>query len=383
MKIAINAMLLGDRRSGVELAILNFLRAANTLGAHTYDAYVPARTSAPLPPSHKVRFQHAGAGGSNRLLRIGWEQLALPRAVQRDGCDLVHAPGYLAPLSTRLPVVLTVYDVMALRRPELCRRANRWHYRLMLPLSIRKARTILVPSEFTAHELEQAVPGSARKTHVIPLAVADDLLQTPGPGQLDGARTRLHLPPHFILSVGRAEPKKNIPALLEVFASLRASGDIAHDLVLAGPDGHAGTRIDWSVRRLGLGDCVHRIGHIASDDLGALYHLADLFVFPSLYEGFGLPPLEAMACGTPVVCSRAGALGEVVGDAALKVSPSDTATLAHAMRQALADPALRTRLVNDGHRRARATTWHDVARRTDVLYADTLRKATRSRTRCE
>jgi glycosyltransferase involved in cell wall biosynthesis len=180
-------------------------------------------------------------------------------------------------------------------------------------------------------------------------------------------RQRYHLPDAMILFVGTIEPRKNLVRLVEAYACLRRQG-ITHTLVIAGRRGWREDAVFATVERLGLGDHVLFPGYIPEEDLPIVYSLADLFVFPSLYEGFGLPPLEAMASGVPVVCTATSSLPEVVGDAALTVEATDTKALAIAMERALTMPDLRRELIIRGRARAARFTWEDAAHRVLGIY---------------
>ncbi len=186
---------------------------------------------------------------------------------------------------------------------------------------------------------------------------------------LDAVRSRYRLPPRFILHVGTLEPRKNLPRLIEAFHQFQVSSSKFQGkkpnlkLVLAGGKGWLYEGIFETVARFGLADAVHFPGFIDDADLPVLYSLADLFVYPSMYEGFGLPPLEAMACGTPVVASAASSLPEVVGDAGLLVPPTDVEALAGVMARALTDAALRAELRERGFAQARRFDWRASAER--------------------
>jgi glycosyltransferase involved in cell wall biosynthesis len=180
-------------------------------------------------------------------------------------------------------------------------------------------------------------------------------------------RERLGTGERFILFVGRHEPKKNLVRLVESFHRLKTAERLPHRLVLAGGEGWGCAGLERRIRELGLEGDVVRPGFVPAEDLVRLYNMAELFVFPSLYEGFGLPPLEAMACGTPVVCGNRGALPEVAGGAALCVDPEDTAAIADAMSRALRDGPARERLVAAGLARAAEFTWRRTAAATEAF----------------
>lgn len=366
-RIAIDGMLVRRGVSGVENAIYNLCDTLARHGTEEYTLYMPSHS--PRPDVEGPRFRTARCTlPKARLCRILWEQLVLPRRVRRDRAALLHAPGYVAALLSRVPVVITVYDLIALKFPEYCRPTNALNYRIQLPCSIRKAAGIIVPSEVTRRDLVARFPGADRKIRTIPLGISEQFQRCDDKGSLAAVRARYRLPGKFILFVGQHEPKKNLPRLIEAYARLRAAGKHHLPLVLAGSRGWKCDAIDRALVTHGVADHVARPGFIAASDMPALLSLAELFVFPSLYEGFGLPPLEAMACGTPVVVSDRGALPEVVGDAALTVDPERAAEIAEAMECALDNQSVRTTLIRKGRARAATFRWRDVADATEQFY---------------
>ena len=375
LRIAIDGMLLGRRFSGVERAIVNLARALAAVGAEDYTLCVPRRCPYPDIQGPRFRTVRVGAWTHFRPLRILWEQLAAPAVLRRGRFDLLHAPGYVAPLIARTPVVLTVYDLIALLFPQWCKPANRWHYGVMLPASVRKASAIIVPSECTRADLERRLPCSRGKIVVIPLGVADEFFVPVSAEAAGAVRARYGLPTRFILFVGKTEPKKNLPRLIDAYHGLLRQGRTRLPLVIAGERTAAWPSLWRQVRARGLADHVRFTDYVPQEDLRGLYASAALFVFPSLYEGFGLPPLEAMACGVPVVASDRGALPETVGSAALTADPEDAGGLAETMERALTDVRLRKRLTAEGKARAARFSWSTAARRTEEVYRQVLTAA--------
>lgn len=369
MRIGIDGMLLTPPFSGVERAILGTARCLAAAGRESYRLYLPAG-GVQDPPSGP-RFESAFVRIPARLqpIRILWEQFRLPLRLRRDGTDMLHAPGYLAPLRCRLPIVLTVYDLIALDFPGLCRTGNALNYRLLLPCSIRRAARIIVPSEATARDVRRRFPEAAPRLRVIPLGVSNAFRRVSDPQRLQEVRRRYRLPRTFVLFLGTLEPKKNVPRLLRVYHTLRCDGSIPHALVVAGAMGWDRHAIRATLRRTGLGPDTHFPGTVADADLPVLYSLAEAFFFPSLYEGFGFPVLEAMACGVPVVCSNRGALPELVADAAVCVNPQDVPGMANALRNLLASGRRLDDLRRRGPARAAAYRWEDTAARTEACFA--------------
>jgi len=371
VRIAIDGLLVNRGETGVENAILELARALAAGGQEEYRLFL--RADSPLPDITGPRFltRRCRLPARSRLLRILYQQTVLPWRVRAAACDLLHAPGYVAPLVAGAPAVLTVYDLIALRFPQWCKRSNALNYRLQMPLSIRRARRIIVPSQSTRHDLVGRFPGAAGKVRVIPLGVAARFRPCTEPAQRQAVRERYALPPRFILFLGHNEPKKNLPGIVAGFCGLRKRSAAEVRLVIAGARGWGCGAVEGQLRESGLAAAVHRVGYVPPEDLPCLYGLAEVFVFPSLYEGFGLPPLEAMACGTPVVASDRGALPEVLGNAAIQVDPEDPAALAAALQAVLGDPARRGQMVEKGLRQAARFPWEQTARLTE----DCLREA--------
>jgi alpha-1,3-rhamnosyl/mannosyltransferase len=311
-----------------------------------------------------VPLRHDGRGG--RVFRglgreLGWLPVGLPRRARALAVDLLHCPSPLAPPRAQVPVVVTVNDVMTFDRPEWFTKANVIQQRLVLRAVLRNAARVIVPSRFSADRVADVAGIPAERIAVIPYGVDARF----SPGEPDAAALRrLGVERPYVLTVGALQPRKNIEGVLTAFERLTTP----HRLVVAGGRGWGDEGL---VRRAeALGPRAVLTGHVEDDELVALYRGADAFVFPSRYEGFGFPPLEAMACGTAVVASDRTSVPEVVGDAALTVSPDDPAAVAAALERVLGDPAERERLRANGLERAREFSWRRCAEATAAVYAD-------------
>lgn len=372
-RIAIDAQVLRPTMSGVERSVHCLVKALGRVNSECrFLIYFPRCRCTPEEPTENLRYTHPLLPNTPRLLRILWQQAILPLRLRRDRIDLLHAPAYTAPLLSRVPCVLTVYDTIALTFPRLCKPTNALHYRLCMPPSARRADRIIVPSECTRNDVMNALGVPEEKIRVVPLGVSPEFHPVHDRVRLAAMRTRYGLPERYILYLGNLEPKKNLPHLLDAFAAARRNGHITHRLVMAGRKTWRAAEIRRAVRRNRLQEIVSFLGPIPERDLPLLYSGASLFVFPSRYEGFGLPPLEAMACGTPVITTRAGALPEVVGNAALLLPPDDPNQLRIAMEKVLNNEFLRRRLRECGLERARHFTWEKTARATVAVYAEVL-----------
>lgn len=370
MRIAIDGMLLGRRFSGVESAITDLVRTLAASGSHEYRLYTGVGAAAITPAGGRLRIVHSRWPVRFRPIRILWEQLALPPFLAAAPCALLHSPGYVAPLMAPIPVVLTLYDLIAFSHGECCTRSNRWHYRLLVPPSVRKAARVIVPSRAVRDDLIRFMPAAAGKIRVIPLGIREEFRPVSDTATTDHLRRKYGLPGPFILFVGRTEPKKNLIRLIEAYKLLRQRTALRHPLVLAGTPSWDEARVAAAVRESGLTDAVIRTGFVPAEELPALYSMADLFVFPSLCEGFGLPPLEAMACGTPALVSDRGALPEIAGVAAVVTDPLAPDRMARDMERLLTDRVLRDTCIAKGLCHARTFSWAKTAAATEEVYAE-------------
>ncbi len=267
-----------------------------------------------------------------------WYPAILPRLAVRKRVDVLHCPTFRAPLSCPVPLVVTVHDLAVLRHPETFNLWTRRYSRLCVPRVARAARLVIAVSEFTQRELVELLGVPEQKIHVIRNGVAD-VFAPEGPAEQGD----------YVLAVGTLEPRKNLERVQE---AARLAGV---ELRIVGQRGWGGVAATaW-------------IGRVSDEELAALYRGARCLVYPSLYEGFGLPVVEAMACGTPVVTSAGGALEETAGGAAVLVDPLDPESIAAGIEEAAARPEELRRL---GLERARAFSWEDAARATAGVYRE-------------
>ena len=287
------------------------------------------------------------------------------------GIGLFHATEHLLPKLTRANSVFTLHDIAYLLFPEHHLPRNRIYLRTMMPRFLRRADRIIAVSEHTRRDALRSYPLDPEKIEVIPEGVEPRFRPDIEREVVADVRRRLGLPERFVLSVGTIEPRKNHATLVEAYASIRdRHPDVG--LVIAGGRGWLYERFFERVRGLGLDGQVVFAGHVPDEDMPALFNAAEVFAFPSEFEGFGLPPLEAMACGIPVVCSDAASLPEVVGDAGMLVSPRDVRGWVQAIDRLLGDPTLRAGFGARGLTRARHFSWDAAADRTLEVYRSVL-----------
>ncbi len=300
--------------------------------------------------------------------RVAWEFLGLPWQSRRAGVALLHAPVNVIPPWAPCPTVVTIHDLSPFLFPELYRPSRRLYQQTQLRRSARQAVHIIADSEATRQDVIRILGAPPERVTAIPLGVEETLHPIADPSALAAFRQRQGLERPYILFVGTLEPRKNLSLLLEAFALLKARHRVPHMLVLVGGKGWYYEALFERASHLGLGQAVRFAGYAADGDLPYWYSAAEIFVYPSRYEGFGLPPLEAMACGTPVIASRASSLPEAVGEAGLLVDPDDPQALAEAMAALLEDAALRETLRRAGLERAAQLTWRRTAQRTAAVY---------------
>jgi glycosyltransferase involved in cell wall biosynthesis len=296
--------------------------------------------------------------------------LGIPQDRLFPGIDLFHGTDHLLPRLDRARSVFTLHDLTFALCPETHATLNRRFLTAMMPVFLRRADRVIADSEYTRQDAVRLYGFPASRVTVVYPGVASRFRPS-GPEQVGDVRRKYSLPPRFTLFVGTIEPRKNLTVLAEAHRDLRSRG-FEQKLVIVGRKGWLHEGFFRRVHELGLEGEVLLPGFVADEDLPALYTAADLFVYPSIYEGFGLPVLEAMACGTPVVCSDASSLPEVVGDAALLFSPKDTAALCVAMSRALTDASLRDELRAKGLARAAGFTWERTAQQTLAVYYEAL-----------
>jgi glycosyltransferase involved in cell wall biosynthesis len=301
------------------------------------------------------------------LRRVEWEQRELPRLIQREGFDVCHGAHFAVPLRCPVPRVATVHDLTFYRLSRRYSRRHRWYYRA-LAFSAARAERIIVPSKAVAGDAVRYLSYPPARIRVIPEAARSGL----APASDEAIRElceRLGIERPYLLCVGTAEPGKRAIDGIRALAELREQGARAQ-LVLAGNPGRLSRALQHQAELLGLSDAVRLLGYVEDRDLGALYSGASALLFPSLYEGFGLPPLEAMTCGTPVIASCAPAMTEVLKGAAIFVPLRDPVAIAKAAAELLRDAALRADWSGRGSDHAARFSWDRAAAETVDVYRE-------------
>jgi glycosyltransferase involved in cell wall biosynthesis len=296
----------------------------------------------------------------NPLARIVWEQLIAPPVLLRDRPDVLLCPLNVVPLLAPCPAVVTVHD-LAFLRFDLHKSAKRRYLSVLTRLSVKRAAHVITVSEFTRREVLELLNVPPDKVTTIHNG-RDERLQPQEPASIEAFRQQHDLPPRFLLFVGTLEPRKNLPTLLRAYAEVKDQLNLP--LLIGGGKGWRYDEIFALVQQLGIEQHVRFLGFLPQDDLALYYAAATVVIYPSLYEGFGFPPLEAMSVGTPVITSNVSSLPEVVGNAALTVSPQDVTELANAILRLASDPALQAELRSRGLIQAQQFSWQRAASET-------------------
>jgi glycosyltransferase involved in cell wall biosynthesis len=330
-----------------------------------YTAFVGERRYVPTEPT--IRTQLSRLPTAYPPVRILWEQLVQPFALWRRRVDLLHAMAFVGPLIGSCAMVVTVFDLSFVYYPGTFRAGKRMYLRLFTKASVRRARRIIAISEQTKADLVRWLDLPPDRIDVVYCGVEKRFHPLPAQ-DVEAFRQKRGLPKTFLLSVGTLEPRKNLGMLLNAYAQLRSAAQSAPPLILVGGKGWRHESLFARASKLGMADSVRFVGFVPSQELPLWYNAATCCVYPSLYEGFGLPPLEAMACGTPTLTSDSSSLPEIVGSAGLLVDPHDEVAWAQQLTRVLSAPELRRELAEKGQERARRFTWQRAADETVRVY---------------
>ena len=310
---------------------------------------------------------------SPRRLTQFWQRLRVPLPIElfTGRLDLLHAPDFVLP-PTRAHTLVTIHDLSFLVHPECAEPSMVRYLTDAVPRGLRRANVILADSQATRNDLARLLAVDPARVELVYPGVEPRFCPLPA-ATTEPVRRRLSLPDHFVLFVSTLEPRKNLVRLLEAFAQVVQTDNSNLHLVIAGRRGWLYEDIFAAIDRLQLHARVQLLDYVHDKDLPALYNLAAAFVYPSIYEGFGIPPLEALACGTPTVVADNSSLPEVVGDAAVLVSAEDVGSIASGIARVVSDAALRARLRAAGPAQARKFTWEQAAQRVLACYQRAVR----------
>ncbi len=384
MQVGINARFLQYPATGSGQHLVHLLEALvrRQDGDMTYHLLGPGPRATLCDPSDipplvaQYQAQRPRSAPAERLQRLIWEQAGLTRAAREEGVDVLHAPYFSAPIMLPCPTVVTVHDVITLMLPEYREHLMNRLYTALIAHTVRQARLIIAVSECSKRDISQVLGIPPERIRVIGNAIDAEGYPSHDPNALAALRARLHLPDQYLLAGLGFDARKNLLRVIEGYAQLPAATRQAYPLVIAGRAHLLGHPLypdpRPAIAALGVRDTVLLVGDVSEDEKPVLYGGATLFIWPSLYEGFGVPVLEAMACGAPVITSNTSSLPEVAGDAGLLIDPTDASAITRAITHLLADTDVRSDLSARGRERARQFSWDHVAEQTVQVYREAL-----------
>ena len=376
MKIGINAQLLsgqaGYRRAGIHQYIFQLLQQVRLPEERQGSLLVFTGQKAPVLTNAQLQVEKTSWPTERRLVRIAWEQMMWPVAAAAHQLDLLHSLAFVTPVLNRRPTVVTVYDLSFMQVPERFPVWQRFYLTTQARRSCRQARRVVTISQSGRQDVHRYFGIPLERIDVVYPGV-DERFTRQSAEQLATFRQANDLPQRFILHVGTLQPRKNLTFLLDVFAQLRQDPAFADlTLVLAGGKGWFYEEIFNRVQALGLTDWVRFPGYVPDETLPQWYAAAACLVFPSAYEGFGMPILEAMACGTPVIAANTSSIPEAVGEAGLLYEVNDAAALLQHVRDLLQQPNLASHLHQSGLIQARRFSWAESGQAMGHVYAQAI-----------
>ncbi|MEO5923053.1 MAG: glycosyltransferase family 1 protein [Bryobacteraceae bacterium] len=364
MRFSVDAHAIGCHLTGNEVYIRNLLKEFARLDQ---DSEIVAYISKPRAPEYiPERFETRWVS-ENPYKRLAWD---LPKHLNQDRPDLLHVQ-YTGPLRTSVPLVVTIHDVSYLELPEYFTKFRAVQLRLTVKRTVERAAKILTPSEFSKSAIVRHYGIDDDRVVVVPNAVSGRFRPVDRSVARKAVEERLGVKGPFVLTIGDLQPRKNHLGLLKAFEDvMRANPKLKHQLVFVGKETWYSAKLHQAVAASKVADRVHFAGFVDDADLVNFYGACELFVYPSFYEGFGLPILEAMACGRAVACSNSTAMPEVADSAGLLFDPNNTGEIARAMGDILLDPELRARLERLGQQHAASFSWQKSAAKTLNAYYD-------------
>ena len=372
-KVGINAHLLsgqpGYRQAGIHVYIKQLLNHLPTMDDIAPVVFTQSGAERHLDGGLSV--QTSRLPTENPMVRIAWEQSAWPLAAQVQRLDLLHSMAFVTPLASRKPKVVTVYDLSFVHFPERYTTFKRKYLQTQTARSVNEAKRVVTIAEDGKRDVHEVFGVPLDRIDVVTPGVGDIFQPIPTPELIPfKQKHNLHKP--FILHVGTLQPRKNLPVLLEAFAAL---DDSEVELVLIGGKGWLFDEIFGRIESLGITDRVRFPGFVPDEELPFWYNAAAVKVMPSIYEGFGIPLADAMACGTPVIASTASSLPEVVGDAGLLFSPQDSTALTACIEKVVYDSSRAATMRERGFEQSRKFSWKQSGARMAAIYRKALQKA--------
>ena len=360
MKIGINGLAIGKGMTGIGSYTLDIVNSLEEFGAE--HSYCVIAGKGMLERLDKKNWKLLVAERADRW----WEELHLPGELACQGVDLYHSPLFTCPIVDEIPSVITIHDMIPEKRPDLCSESFLSFYKTRVYPSLRAAVKVVTTSEFSKREIIESLKVESEKIHVIYQGISPDFNPAQGKKATE-LKQRLKLPEKYILYVGICDERKNLRRLVSAFGRIaKEISDVF--LVIAGRKDDGAYSLADDIESLGMRSRIVETGYVAQEDLPVLYAGAEVFAFPSLYEGFGRPVVEAMACGVPVVTSQSSSLPEIAEEAALLVDPMEVDSIAQGLINVCKDKGLRKKMREDGIKRAENFTYRKFGERLLEFY---------------
>lgn len=368
MHVGINAHLLsaqaGYRSAGIHGYIYHTVKALCDLASPDWH-FTALLGDGQLPEHPRLTLKRARLNTARPLQRILWEQAVQPISVR--GFDVYHAPAFVAPILLNTPSVVTVHDLSFIRYPDSLNFARRNYLQTLTPRSCKAAARVIAVSQSTADDVAELLDIPREKIDVV-ISGVDEAFHPRSAAEIAAFRTQKQLPERFLFYLGTLEPRKNLPTLIRAYAALPPSMRDEVHLILGGGKGWDYDDIFQTVEQHQLGQRVHFAGYLPADELPLWYNAAEAFVYPSVFEGWGLPVVEAMACACPTIVSDVSSLPEAAGDTGLRVPPHDESAWTAALQHAIHDADWRAKSGAAGIRRAGGFTWRETAQQMLGVY---------------
>lgn len=375
-RIGLDARHVYRQRAGIGQYTYNLIKHVTRLEKHaSFFLFVDTTPKETLDARHitirKLGIDLKGFNWPRKFYSPFWMNFLLPKYINKQ-IDIFHSPNYLLPLSICCRSVVTVHDLIFLKYPETYDFLYPRYLKLLVPKSLQKADKIIAVSKTTRNDLLEWLDIEEKKISVIYNGIGGEFVPIEDKGLLEQKAQELNLPNDFLLYVGTVESRKNLAVLLYAFRELKTKHQIPHKLLLVGKKGQGWQEIRNLPSKIGVENDVIFRGYVRTEDLVYLYNLADVFIYPSIYEGFGIPVFEAIACGTPVVASNTSSIAELAQGCARLVNSGSSEEFASGVSILLSNMEVRKKLLDAGMSRVKTLTWENSARQVQRLYHELL-----------
>jgi len=373
MRIAINGLFLNDQKTGGGRYLSDLIENLQPLGLNDQYFAILNKTfySKNFIKNPLVKITHGGNLSKFRPTRIIWENLILPKVIDKNAIDLLHAAGFTLPPKIRCKTIITIFDMTFFTMPEVHQKRKIAYFTSIMPSTLKKANMIIAISEQTKKDIIKVLNIPEKKIKTIYLGLNKNFKHIDDLKLINNIKKKYGLKDRYILFVGTIEPRKNISNLVRAYYALKKKG-MEHQLVIVGKLGWNYKEIFNLISRFNITNDIKFTNYILDEDMPFIYNGADAFVYPSLYEGFGIPILEAMACGTPVITSNVSSMPEVTKDAAILVDPNSVEEICSSIKNVLSNTELATLMKEKGIKRASFFDNKKMAAQTTELYKNIL-----------